>query len=290
MCTCGRGEAPPVTEASHAHHESGVQVSTLSPLRVAAILLSMDAAHVGFRGRLWPPLAGLTVLAFVLVVGGYGPYLGARVPSAALLAALVAWGVWRWQQPACGRELSRRRPIRVSFLWFAGIVAMGFARTGDPEAHLYVGELIIMAAEVAVAVHLVVLERRRAPELPEEAESLVSDVVHAALEERGSTPGYDAANLRDLIGEGGVAATERILAGERGLDLVKGLSPADAAVVANVLARLRLWEILPPAGRRAILRMPWGLQVLLASTMLITIFLSVAFAAMLLPWPSGWVR
>lgn len=283
--------APPVTEASRTHHESATcKSSTLSPLRVAAILLSMDTAHVGFSGRFWPPLAGITALAFVLVVGGYGPYLSARVASATLLAALVAWGVWRWQDPARGRELSRRRPILVSFLWFAGIVAMGFARTGDPEAHVYVGELMIVAAEVAVGVHLVVLERRRAPELPEEAEPLVRDVVHAVLEERGSTRGHDARGLRDLMGEGGAAATERILEGERGIDLVEGLSPADAAVVANVLARLRLWEIVPPAGRRAILRMPWGLQVFLASTMLITIFLSVAFAAMLLPWPPGWVR
>jgi len=250
----------------------------------------MDTAHVRFCGRSWPALAGLTALVFVLVVGGYGPYLRARAVSAAFLAILVAWGVWRWQHPERGRQMIRRPPIFISFLWFAGIVALGFARTGDPRAHLYVGELIIVAAEVGVAAHLLVLERRRVPVLSAEAESLVNDMVHAALKERGSTPGYDAVGLRDRMGQGGAAAIARILEGERGPHLVEGLSPADAAVGANVLARLRLWEILPSAGRRAILRMPWGLQVFLVSAMLITIFLIVMFTAMLLPWPPGWVR
>jgi hypothetical protein len=256
----------------------------------------MEVNRDRFRRWGWTLLTGVCVLALGAPLDG-DYYFWPRVVSAVFVAGVLAYMVLCSQEPERGERLYRK-PILVSFLCAGWFVAGGFfLLSGDPEQPIYVGTLITLAVLAGVMIYGFLLCVQD-PVLSHEAEAVTDEVVYAALGgripvtasggERCESPQCPL-GLRYVKGEGCDALFTRIVGGERGEHLVEGLAPADAAVVANVLTRLRRWEVMPPACRRAFLRMPHRLQEFLAIGIPCAILVSGVEATTLLPWPPGWV-
>lgn len=256
----------------------------------------MELNRDRFRRRVWPLLAGVCVLALGAALYGHH-YFWPRIVNAVFLAGVAASMVLCSQEPERGERLFRK-PILASLTYTAWIVAPGFLVLAvDPEQHVYWGTAITAAVLLWATLYGILLCPQD-PVLSHEAEAVTEEVVYAALGGRSPVTASERARcespqcrrgLRYVKGEGCDAVFTRIVSGERGEHLVEGLGPGDAAVVANVLTRLRRWEVMPPACRRAVLRTPYRLRAFLAPAIPCAIFISGMQATTLLPWPPGWV-